>query len=57
MPSQACNNFKASSAHYQKGHYAGGSATVDEVFCRGGLADDPEASQKKYDRYENTRKG
>ena len=27
------------------------------ISCSGGLADDPEATQKKYDCYENTRKG
>jgi hypothetical protein len=54
---KACNNFKASSAQHEKGHHAGGGATVDEFFCSSGLADDPEAMQKKYDRYENTRKG
>ncbi len=54
---KACNNFKASSTQHEKGHHAGGGATVDEFFCSSGLADDPEAMQKKYDRYENTRKG
>jgi hypothetical protein len=29
----------------------------DERFCSSGLADDPETIQKKYDRYESTRKG
>jgi hypothetical protein len=36
---------------------AGGCTMLDELFCSKSLADHPETSQEKYDRYQNTRKG
>jgi hypothetical protein len=54
---KACDYFKASSAQHEKTHQAVGCTMLDELFCSKRLADDPETSQEKYDRYQNTRKG
>lgn len=53
----SCDYFKASSAQHEKIRQAGGSTMLDELFCSKSLADDPETSQQKYDRYQNARKG
>jgi hypothetical protein len=53
----ACDYLKTSSAQHEKIRQAGGSTMIHERFCSKSLADHPEASQEKYCRYQNTRKG